>query len=114
MSRRAIQLGAMAWGNAALAAVLAGCSRMQHQQTMLHPAGPMSQRIETLWWYIFGLSLVAFVLVIASISAAAARRTAQQLLPPDLHPEPLAEQRRLRLVIGLVAFTVVMLFSILG
>jgi cytochrome c oxidase subunit 2 len=109
MSRGAIQLG-----NAALLALLAGCSRLQQQQTMLNPAGPMSQRIETLWWYIFFVSLVIFVLVVAALAGAAARRRTHQLQPPDLHPDPAVEQRYLRIVIALTAVTVILLFSMLG
>ena len=106
------QLGATAM----LSAVAASCRALPNQQTMLNPAGPVSQRIETLWWYIFALAMAAFVLVIASVAAAAASRKApyHQMPPPDLHPDPHGEQRRTRIVISLVAITIILLFSILG
>jgi cytochrome c oxidase subunit II len=106
--------GALQHGSAVLLALLAGCSRLQHQQTMLRPAGPMSQRIEALWWFIFAICLAAFVLMMASLTAAAARRGTHQLLPPDIRPDPALERRRLRVVIGLLAITTVLLFSMLA
>ena len=92
--------------------LLCGC-RLQHEQTMLSPAGPMSRRIETLWWVIFWISAVVFVLVVGFIGAAARRRTSR-LEAPDIHPDPALEQRRLQVVIAALTVTVVILFSILG
>jgi cytochrome c oxidase subunit 2 len=102
------------WLGAVALLALAGCGGQQRQQTMFYPVGPMSSRIEGLWWFIFWVALVVFVIVMAIFSAAAAKRRVRGQLPPEIHPEPAAEQRYLRIVIGATVVTTLILFAILG
>lgn len=112
MKHIARQLGLII--SAAAVCLLTACGGQQSQQTMLKPVGPMSSRIEGLWWFIFTVALVVFVIVISFIAAAAARRRVTEQLPPELHPDPLIEQRRVRVVIAATVVTVLVLFAILG
>src|SRR5205823_3650569 len=94
--------------------LLGGCGGKQPQQTMFNPAGPMSSRVEGLWWFIFWISLAVFVIVMAFFSGAAATRRVRGLVPPDIHPNPVVEQRHVRIVIAATVITVLVLFAILG
>jgi cytochrome c oxidase subunit II len=87
---------------------------MQRQQSILDPVGPMSARIENLWWFIFAITVIAFFVTWAFLAGAAAKRRVREQLPPDIHPDPNLEQRRLRWVIVFTAITVILLFAILG
>jgi cytochrome c oxidase subunit 2 len=112
MKRTVLQVGEII--SAAAIFLLTACGGQQSQQTMLDPVGPMSSRIESLWWFIFAVALVVFVIVISFIATAAARRRVTEQLPPELHPDPLIEQRRARVVIAATVVTVLVLFVILG
>src|SRR5205814_6450907 len=84
MSVRANSLLAFgaACGTLLSAGLLAGCGGQQPQQTMFNPAGPMSSRVEGLWWFIFWISLAVFVIVMAFFSGAVAlRRVRGQVRP---------------------------------
>jgi cytochrome c oxidase subunit 2 len=94
--------------------MLWSCGGQQPQQSMTNPAGPMSSRIESLWWFIFIIAVVVFVLVWIFLTSAAAKRRVAQQLPPDLHPESSREQRYLRRVIVATTISIVILFAILG
>ena len=93
---------------------MSGCGGQQGQQTMLNPAGPMSAQIEALWWFIFAVALIVFVVVILLFTGAISFRRVRGQAQPEIHPEPIAEQRRLRIVIGATVLTVLILFAVLG
>jgi cytochrome c oxidase subunit II len=103
-------LGALPISSALL---LSGCGGRQPQQTMLRPAGPMASRIEGLWWFIFWISLIVFVLVMAALTRAASARRVRGQAPPELHPDAAGEQRRFRRVLVCAGLTIVLLFVIL-
>src|SRR6185295_5568531 len=42
-------------------------------QTALDPAGPQAAHIERLWWFIFWVTTIVFVLVLAATAMAVAR-----------------------------------------
>jgi cytochrome c oxidase subunit II len=104
------------WRSVVLTSVLTlwACGGQQPQQSMTRPVGPMSSRIENLWWFIFVIAVVVFVLVWCFLASAAAKRRIHEQLPPDLHPDPAREQRYLRRVIVATGISVVILFAILG
>src|SRR5437868_14854338 len=99
---------------ATLLLVLSGCGGQQVQQTMLRPAGPMAARIENLWWFIFAIALAVFVIVFALFTGAIATRRVRTQVPPDIHPNPVVEQRHIRIVIAATVLTTLILFAILG
>jgi cytochrome c oxidase subunit 2 len=111
--KRAIQF-VRGSATAAVLMALSGCGGQQPQQTMFKPAGPMAARIEGLWWFIFWISIVVFVLVIASFSGAWATRRVRGQAQPDIAPDPAVEQRHLQYVIAAVVLSVLVLFAILG
>jgi cytochrome c oxidase subunit 2 len=94
--------------------IAAGCGGEQSQQTMLRSVGPMSGRIESLWWFIFWIAVSVFVIVIAFLYTGALKRRATAQLPPDLHPNPSGEQARVRVVLAATVVTFFILISILG
>ncbi|HWR15935.1 MAG TPA: cytochrome c oxidase subunit II [Terriglobales bacterium] len=102
------------WGCFAAVAMLSACGGRQNQQTMLHPVGPMSGRIESLWWFIFVIAVAVFVIVWIFLAGAAAKRKVQEQLPPDVYPDPSYEQKLLRRVMVATGITVIVLFAILG
>jgi cytochrome c oxidase subunit II len=102
------------WMCGAFLLMLTSCGGQQSQQTMLEPAGPMSARIEALWWFTFAIAVIVFVIVWMFLAGAAARRRVHEQLPPDLNPEPSTEQRYLRIVIFATGVTVIVLFAVLG
>lgn len=103
---RLFGIGAILW--------LMSCGGQQPQQTMFRPVGPMSARIEGLWWFIFAISVAVFVIVWIFLAGAAARRRVHEQLPPELNPDPAREQRYLRRVMVATGITLVVLFAILG
>jgi cytochrome c oxidase subunit II len=94
--------------------LLWACGGEQPQQSMNRPVGPMSARVENLWWFIFVIAVIVFVLVWLFLASAAAKRRVHEQLPPELSPDPEREQRYLRRVIIATAISVVILFAILG
>jgi cytochrome c oxidase subunit 2 len=98
---------------AALPLFASACAGAQPQQSALNPAGPMSAEIENLWWFIFWITLVVFVLVIAVLTAGTWRRSVDGALPPELHPDPAGEQRHGRYVLVCGVLTVLILFVVL-
>jgi cytochrome c oxidase subunit II len=90
------------------------CGGQQTQQTMMRPAGPMSSRVESLWWFIFVIAVIVFVIVWVFLTGAAAKRRVHEQLPPDIHPDPLREQRYVRRIIVATALSILILFAILG
>src|ERR1051326_1509520 len=86
--------------------VLAGCGGLQNQQTMMRPGGPMAERIENLWWFIFVIALVVFVVVFALFSGAIATRRVRRQAHPQIEHDPALEQRHVRIVIGATVLTV--------
>ena len=54
----------------------------------LHSGGPQAGRIEGLWWLMFWVCTAVFVLVMAALAAALARRRAAESgLPGPIPPE---------------------------
>jgi cytochrome c oxidase subunit 2 len=102
------------WAAVSLIAMLWACGGPQPQQSMTRPAGPMSARIENLWWFIFVIAVFVFVVVWLFLMRAAAKRRVYEQLPPELHPDPAREQRYLRRVIVATAVSIIILFAILG
>jgi cytochrome c oxidase subunit II len=94
--------------------LLVSCGGQQPQQTMLNPAGPMSSRIEGLWWFIFWIAVIVFFIVMTVFMTAAAKRRVHGQLPPLIHPDPEAEERRKYVVIAATVVTVIILFSVLA
>jgi len=94
--------------------LLAGCGGEQPQQTMLRPGGPMASHIEGLWWFIFVIAVVVFVIVVAILATAAARRRVHEQFPPEIHPDPDAEQRYARVVMVATGVSLVILFVVLA
>ena len=45
-----------------------------NMQSVLAPAGVQAAEIERLWWVFLAVSIVVFVLVVAALTAAIARR----------------------------------------
>lgn len=95
------------------AALLSGC---QGAQSALDSAGPQAGRIESYWWLIFSLSTLVLVLVVLAMFHAVFHR--HRYRRAGAEPEPLPpsdlEKRRGRIVAGLVALTVVVLFGFLA
>ncbi|MEA2560657.1 MAG: cytochrome c oxidase subunit [Acidobacteriota bacterium] len=84
-------------------------------QSILHPAGPMAERILGLWDLMYWICAAVFVLVILALLAAVLRRRAKITDEEDLPgPPPPDTHRRLVKVIGAAtAVTVVLLFVLL-
>jgi cytochrome c oxidase subunit 2 len=53
-----------------------GCHR-DHEQSMLHPAGPAAAHIAWLWWVLFGICTAVFVITMLLLAVAIFRRPAQ-------------------------------------
>jgi cytochrome c oxidase subunit II len=71
-------------GAAALAAaLLAGCAG-EHVQSVLHPASRPAAKINALWWFMFGVTAVVFVVVIALMLIAVFRRPGEGCAVPPL------------------------------
>jgi cytochrome c oxidase subunit II len=92
---------------------LCSCGGVQREQSALDPAGPISSHIEHLWWFIFWITLVVFVIVMALLTAGSWRRHVDGALPPNTHPDPSSEQRHVRYVLAATAATVIVLFVVL-
>jgi cytochrome c oxidase subunit II len=56
-----------------LAFLLSGCHR-DHIQSAVHPAGPASERIAALWWFMFIVLGIIFLIVLVLTWAAVVRR----------------------------------------
>jgi cytochrome c oxidase subunit 2 len=84
-------------------------------QSILHPAGPMAERILGLWDLMYWVCAAVFVLVILALLAAVLRRRPGIEDEEDLPgPPPPATHRRLVRVIGAATvLTVVLLFVLL-
>ncbi|HVG08375.1 MAG TPA: cytochrome c oxidase subunit II [Thermoanaerobaculia bacterium] len=84
-------------------------------QSVLHPAGPMAERILGLWDLMYWICAAVFVLVILALLAAVLRRRTKITDEEDLPgPPPPATHRRLVKAIGAAtAVTVVLLFVLL-
>jgi cytochrome c oxidase subunit II len=84
-------------------------------QSVLHPAGPMAERILGLWDLMYWICAAVFVLVILALLAAVLRRRSKITDEEDLPgPPPPDTHRRLVKVIGAAtAVTVVLLFVLL-
>jgi cytochrome c oxidase subunit 2 len=85
-------------------------------QNALNAAGPQAARIERLYWLIFWISVVVFVLVVATMSGAVAKRGFRRrglvMPPPILDTE--ASDRVARKVVGVaLGLTVITLFVLL-
>jgi cytochrome c oxidase subunit II len=93
--------------------MLVACGGAQPQQSAMNPAGPMSGEIENLWWFIFWITLVVFVLVMAVLTSGTWRRHVDGALPPEIHPDPASEQRHTRYVLVASVLTVLTLFAVL-
>lgn len=102
------------WAGLSVLFAMWACGGQQPQQTMMKSVGPMSSRIENLWWFIFIIAVVVFVIVWIFLSGAAASRRVSSQLSPDIHPDPNREQRYARRVIVATAISVMILFAILG
>jgi cytochrome c oxidase subunit II len=102
------------WAALSLLLSMGACGGQQPQQTMMKPVGPMSARIEGLWWFIFIIAVVVFVIVWVFLTGAAASRRVSSQLPPDIRPDPNREQRYVRRVIVATAASIIVLFAILG
>src|SRR5438445_622568 len=79
------------------------------QQSVLDPAAVQAQRIATLWWFFFGLLTLIFVMVIALLLRAVARRTRgieQEPLETIHLPSAATEQKLSRTVTWATAGTV--------
>jgi cytochrome c oxidase subunit 2 len=100
-------------------------------QHALHPAGPQAAAIADLWWVYLALLTAVAILVLIAVMLAVFRRRARQdalelpaLLDDALparatqHPlrrlEPGPEARKLRVVVGSTAATLLALFVLLG
>jgi cytochrome c oxidase subunit II len=75
------------------------------RQAVLDPAGPQAVYISNLWWLLCSVYAGIFVLVVAGLLYAVWHRRAA---PSPASPQ--AEQRHIRVVSGLVAVTIVILF----
>jgi cytochrome c oxidase subunit 2 len=75
-------------------------------QSALHPAGPQAASISHLWWLMFWTCSAVYVLVIAALLTAIARRRT------DAHT-PTGERALKRAVVGATAATIVILFGLL-
>lgn len=101
-------LARVAW--LSLAALLAGCGT--HQQSALDPAGPDAARVERLWWWMLWILTAIFALVVGWI-AAAVRRRGRAPRPEREACDPEQDRRMSRLVLILVALTVLFEFGFL-
>jgi len=79
----------------------------------LHPAGPQASNIEWLYWVIFWIVFIAYVLVVAGFTRAAAKTysSSQEMLPVGFDPEK--DKRAAWAVGSAITITVLTLFVIL-
>ena len=92
------------WAAALCVALLAaGCGGTQ---SMLDPAGPQARSIARLTWWLFGIGAVVYVVVVAVLLWAVARRGR----PPDMGPD--VDRRLGRVVAGAVGVTVLTLVGL--
>jgi cytochrome c oxidase subunit 2 len=83
-------------------------------QDVLNSAGIQAQRIEHLWWMIFGVTLAVFVLVITFLAIAVAKRNDDGLLRIKPAAENPSAEHGLKIGVGIaVIITVVALFFML-
>jgi cytochrome c oxidase subunit II len=85
-------------------------------QSVLDPAGRQAARISQQWWlFLWVLSAVFAVVAIFLFFAIYRRREETETETPDLHlpPDPRAEARLSRAVIGAVVATIAILFGLL-
>jgi cytochrome c oxidase subunit 2 len=85
-------------------------------QSALNSAGPQAARIERLYWLIFWISVVVFVLVVAVMSGAVARRRVRQsglAMPPPILDTAGPDGVATKIVGVATAITVVVLFFLL-
>jgi cytochrome c oxidase subunit 2 len=87
-------------------------------QSVIHPAGPQSENINRLWWFMFYLCGGVFVLVIVFTMVALNRglrksRSAAEPSLVELAPPPAGEQRKRMFVIGATVTTLIILFAFL-
>src|SRR4051812_9385761 len=83
-------------------------------QNALDPAGPQAGYIESLWWLYHCVAVVIWVLVIAVMLIAIAKRhPTGDDEHVDLKPEPAREKRMTVVVTACVGLTVVILFVLL-
>src|SRR3954469_17847939 len=82
-------------------------------QSALDAAGPQAATISHLWWVFFFILMGVFVLVMAGMLVALFRRRIDRDDAPDLAPEHATERTTLKVVVGCVAITTVLLFTFL-
>src|SRR2546423_12867986 len=83
-------------------------------QSALSPAGPQSGAISSLWWLYHWIFVVIYLLVIAFMLIAIARkRAASDDVEPQVNNDPRVERRMTSVVSTLVGITVVILFVLL-
>ena len=93
---------------------LAGCGG--HQQSALDPAGTQAAKIAGLWWFLLGLLTIIFVIVMAVMVWALARRhrgIEQEPLEGVHRPSTATESRLTRTVAGASALTVLILLGLI-
>jgi cytochrome c oxidase subunit II len=93
------------WALPALALALSGCAA---ETNLLRGRGPAAAEINTLWWFMFGVGLAIYLLVIvlALIAAVRGRRRREQDLPARLN-------ERLFVIAGGIAMPTVVLLATL-
>lgn len=57
-----------------IAVALVGC-HVDHDQSMLHPAGPRAERIATLWWVLFAVCTATFLITMGLATVGILRRS---------------------------------------
>lgn len=80
------------------------------QQSVVDAAGVQAERLESLWWLFFYVTLGVYVVVMAVVIAAFIRRASRSEVPPDIAPDPGREQRVGNVVKIAVALTVFIMF----
>ncbi|HEY8562461.1 MAG TPA: cytochrome c oxidase subunit II [Pyrinomonadaceae bacterium] len=112
-SRTEKALSAGAWRLIAFAAVIisGGCGGAQ---SALDAAGVQASRLENLWWIFFSVTATVYVIVMAVLLAALARRRrGDENTAPDLAPDERRETRIGNTVKAAVAVTTVILFALM-
>jgi cytochrome c oxidase subunit 2 len=88
------------------AALLVAC---YERQSVIHPAGPQSNRIATHWWLMLGIAALVYLIAVAFLLLAAFRRR-----PADDSQNEATVQRSLTLAVAIgTVTTVVILFVFL-
>src|SRR5437660_6661157 len=93
-----------------ISALASGCGG---NQSVMRPVSEQASRIESLYWIIFWICLVAFVLTMLAFARASARSAVHSAEPAPIMEDKKGDRRATVVVSGAIALTFISVFVVL-